>query len=52
MIDGIKAFSNSIRLNIGYARFENERDPEGESFSFLPIHMKDGYYISKYYIFL
>ena len=30
MIDRIKAFSNSIRFNIGYARFENEHDPEGE----------------------
>ena len=32
MIDGIKAFTNSIKFNIGYARFENEGDPEGESY--------------------
>ena len=32
MIDRIKAFSNSIRLKIGYARFEDECNPEGESY--------------------
>ena len=30
IISGLKALSNSIRVNIGYARFENEHNPEGK----------------------
>ena len=30
IITRLKALSNSIRVNVGYARFENEHNPEGE----------------------